>query len=573
MRKWTLTAGWMMAMVTFSSNAVAAEQVAGNWIGSLPVQPGIEFRIALHLKKSAAGFEGTYDSLDQGRYDQPLSGIAMSDGKLGFTTTTSHAQFSGTWDAKAHSWSGQWTLQGGQAIPVTFTAGIYPPPPAIAGIDGDWDGPLQVGLGARLRLAFHFTTGPHGTQGNFDSIDQQVNGIALSNLHRDGQTIAFDVKTIGASFSGTLDATGQAITGQWTQGGMNLPLAVTRRAAGAAQATLNRPQTPMKPYPYREEEVAYDDASARVKLAGTLTLPQGDGPFPAVVLIAGSGPNTRNEPIFGHQIFLVLADYLTRHGIAVLRFDKRGTGASTGDYAAATSADFANDVEASMAYLRSRKEIDAAHIGLVGHSEGGLIAPMVAARDSATAFIVLMAGPGVSGNEVLLKQGDLISRAGGASEADIASGAELRGQLIAIVRSERDPAQAETKMRAAFANYGKAHNVPDRVIDAQIKALNTEWFRYFFLYDPAPTLRALKCPVLAVIGSKDLQVPADQNLPALKTALAHNKRATVEELPNLNHMFQTAQTGGFGEYGQIEETIAPSALDTFTNWILKQTKR
>lgn len=571
MRKWTLAAGWMMAMVMLSSDAMAAEQVVGNWIGALHIQPGLDLRIALHFKKTAAGFEGTYDSLDQGRYDQPLSDVAASDGKLGFTTV-SHAQFSGTWDVKAHSWGGRWTLQG-QSFPVTFTTGTYPPPPAIAGIDGDWDGPLQVGLGARLRLAFHFVTGPHGTQGNFDSIDQQVNGIALSNLHRDGQTVGFDVKTIGASFSGTLDTTGQAMAGQWTQGGMNLPLTITRRAAGATQATLNRPQTPVKPYPYREENVAYDDASAKVKLAGTLTLPQGAGPFPAVVLIAGSGPNTRNEPIFGHQIFLVLADYLTRHGIAVLRFDKRGTGESGGDYASATSADFANDVEASMAYLRGRKEIDARHIGLVGHSEGGLIAPMVAARDRDTAFIVLMAGPGVSGADVLLKQGDLLARAGGAAETDIAAGSELRGKLIAIVREERDPAVAETKLRAAFADFAKAHNVPQRVVDAQIKALNTEWFRYFFAYDPAPALRNLRCPVLALVGSKDLQVPADQNLPALRAALFHNKNAMVEELPNLNHMFQTAQTGGLGEYGQIDETIAPIALDTITNWIVKQTKK
>jgi hypothetical protein len=333
---------------------------------------------------------------------------------------------------------------------------------------------------------------------------------------------------------------------------------------------MKRPQTPVKPYPYREEDVAFDDGAARVKLAGTLTLPPGPGPFPAVVLIAGSGPNTRDEPILGHKPFLVLADWLTRHGIAVLRYDKRGVGASGGDYAKATTLDFAADAEAAAAYLRGRKEIDPRRVGLIGHSEGGLIAPIVAAKDPKIAFIVMMAGPGVDGLDILMEQGRLITKAMGLTDAQAEKGAALRKTMFDIVRSEKDPQVAAARLKAAADAWAKANDASPQAVELQANLVNTDWFRFFYDYDPAVTLRQLRCPVLALIGSKDLQVPADQNLPAIRAALAHDPGADVEELPNLNHLFQTARTGSPGEYAQIEETIAPLALDTITSWILKQ---
>jgi hypothetical protein len=316
--------------------------------------------------------------------------------------------------------------------------------------------------------------------------------------------------------------------------------------------------------------VTFDDAASHVRLAGTLTLPQGAGPFPAVVLVSGSGPNTRNEPIMNHQLFLVLADHLTRHGVAVLRYDKRGTGTSTGDYAKATTQDFADDADAAAAFLRARKEIDPAKVGLIGHSEGGLIAPMVAVADPKVDFIVMMAGPGVDGAQVLTEQGRLITKAMGLSDAQVAETSALREKLIAIVRTEKDPAVAAAKMRALIAADPKLKDTPPAAIEAQISAINSDWFRFFFNYDLAIALRQVRCPVLAMIGSKDLQVPPDQNLPAIRAALAHNPDAEVEELPSLNHLFQTAKTGAVGEYGEIEETLAPVALDLMTGWILKR---
>ena len=443
---------------------------------------------------------------------------------------------------------------------------------ASASVEGDWDGALTVNATVKLRIALHIKSGPQGLSGTMDSIDQQAMGIPASSVTLDGPQVRFEIKAIAGVFLGAPDASGQTLTGQWSQGGASLPLVLTRRAAGQPQAALNRPQTPVKPYPYGEEEVAYDNAAAHVRLAGTLTLPKGKGPFPAVVLVAGSGPNTRNEPILGHQIFLVLADHLTRQGIAVLRYDKRGAGASTGDYAKATTMDFADDVQAAMAYLKTRKDIDPRRIGLIGHSEGGEIVPIVAARDPSTAYIVMMAGPGANGADILMEQGRLIAKAAGMDDARIAQTSALRAEMISIVRTEKDPAAAEVKLRAAFAPTAKAMNLPDSAVDAQIQQINTAWFRAFFDYDPAVTLRQVKRPVLAINGSLDLQVPPAQNLPPIRAALAQNRDAEIDELPGLNHLFQTAKTGGVGEYGQIEETISPLALDTITRWVLKHSQ-
>ena len=557
-----LFAGLSLAL---AAQAALAQQATGNWLGALVVSPAVTLHVAIHIHESAA--TGTFDSLDQAIYDVPLSYIAVTGGSLSFSIARLHATYAGTWDAAGHGWSGQWT-QNGRSLPLTLVPGEPPATPTITGLDGDWDGTLSVGGGMKLRLALHVETGPRGTWARLDSIDQQSK-VAVSALSRDGQTLHLEIKLIGAAYDATLESKGQTLTGTWVQGGQSMPLVLTRRAAGQAAAVLKRPQTPVKPYPYREEEVTFEEPGSHVKLAGTLTLPEGAGPFPAVVLVSGSGPNTRNEPILGHQLFLVLADHLTRHGIAVLRYDKRGTGTSTGDYAKATTEDFAHDADAAAAWLRARKEIDPAKVGLIGHSEGGLIVPMVAVADPKVDFIVMMAGPGVDGAQVLAEQGRLISRAMGMTDQQVADDSTLREQMIAIVRAEKDPAVAEAKLRALLAANPQMNGQPAAVIDAQIKAMNNAWFRFFFNYDPAVALRKVRCPVLAINGSKDLQVPPAQSLPAIRAALAHNPDVEVDELPGLNHLFQTAKTGAPGEYGEIEETIAPVALDTMTGWIVR----
>ncbi len=453
--------------------------------------------------------------------------------------------------------------------PVSSPAPNSPAPKAVQSIDGDWDGTLAVSL-TNLRLAFHLKTGPSGMTGTVDSIDQQAIGIPLSKVARDGDKVEIEVAVIKGVFQGTLDPSGQTLTGEWRQSAVALPLKLTRRAAGQAQAVMRRPQTPSKPYPYREEEITFPDAAAGVSLAGTLTLPEGKGPFPAVVLVAGSGPNTRNEPIAGHQIFLVLADHLTRHGIAVLRYDKRGTGRSTGDYGKSTSYDFADDAQSAIAYLRTRGEVDPKHVGLIGHSEGGLIVPIVAARDPSTAFIIMMAGPGVNGADVWLEQLKLILAASGVPADKIALAAAQRQKMIDIIRNENDPVKAAAPLRALMK--AQAPQAMPGQIDAVVAQINNTWFREFFAYDPAPVLRKAKCSVLALAGSKDLQAPPAQSLPPIRAALACDSDVEIDELPGLNHLFQTAKTGGLVEYGQIEQTLAPIAMDTMTRWILDHSR-
>jgi pimeloyl-ACP methyl ester carboxylesterase len=552
------------------SGAAMAQTVVGDWHGTLAVGPGRSHRLGLHIRPAeGGGYSGTLDDLDRAAADLPVTNITLSGDTFTFSAPIkgAPATFDGKWDAASRQWAGEWT-QGGTPFALAFSRGAAPPLPSIAGIDGVWDGTLTTPT-AKLRMVLHIRTGAIGTAAWLDSTDQFSYGLDATGLHRDDADVGFEMPVLKVVFKGALSSDRQTITGVFTQAGIPNPLTLTRRASGAAAPAVNHPQTSKKPYPYREEAVAFDDAAAHVTLAGTLTLPPGVGPFPAVVLIAGSGANTRDEPILGHQIFLVLADYLTRHGIAVVRYDKRGTGDSTGDYAKATSQDFADDAEAAAAWLRGRREIDPRRVGLIGHSEGGLIAPMVAAHDPKIAFVVMMAGPGVDGLDILTEQGRLIAKAMGLSDADVAASAAFRRQIFDIVRAEKDPERATAKLKVALDAYAKARGVPEAEMEAEASQFNSDWFRFFYDYDPAIALRQLRCPVLALTGSLDLQAPPGQNLPPIRAALAHDPDAEVVELPALNHLFQTARTGSPSEYGQIEETIAPLALATITDWILR----
>jgi fermentation-respiration switch protein FrsA (DUF1100 family) len=430
---------------------------------------------------------------------------------------------------------------------------------------GDWLGTLNVGPVA-LRLVLHVTAGSDGRlTATLDSIDQGAKGIPVSLIALKDSTMSLAVAVINGSYEGRVSADGNAIDGTWTQAG-SLPL-VFRRVKDASELVPKRPQNPVPPLPYREEDVTFANASANVTLAGTLTVPAGAGPFPAVVLISGSGPQDRDEALMGHRPFLVLADYLTRHGIAVLRADDRGVGKSTGNHKTATTVDFASDAEAGLGYLMSRAEVNKQKIGLVGHSEGGIIAPMVAARNPSVAFIVLLAGSGVPGDQILVAQSALIAQASGIPRDQVDQNTQTLRGLIEIIKNETDDAALHAKIREALT--GK---VPPSQIDLQVKTLTTPWFRYFLTYDPAAALRRVTTPVLAMNGEKDLQVPPKQNLDAIRAALkaGGNTRVEVIEMPGLNHLFQTAKTGSPIEYGLLEETIAPSALDKIATWIASQ---
>jgi pimeloyl-ACP methyl ester carboxylesterase len=418
----------------------------------------------------------------------------------------------------------------------------------------------------QLRLVLHVEKGADGSHSaTLDSIDQGTMGIPVSTISFQGSTVTFSVDSVDGSFNGDLNAEGTAIEGIWSQAGTGLPLRLEAVGDGAA-FELRRPQNPVKPYPYREEEVEYRNESAGITLAATLTIPMGKGPFPTVHLITGSGAQDRDESLMGHRPFLVLADYLTRRGIAVLRADDRGVGKSGGTVAEGTTADFAKDIEAGVAYLQTRAEVDRAKIGLIGHSEGGVIAPMVAARHPDIAFIVMMAGTGVPGDEIVVAQSVLLSQAAGLSSEQAEQNGVRQREIVTVIKQEHDGVLLEQRLRDLL------RGTPEAQLGGQIKVLSSPWYRYFLTYDPAAALRRVKCPVLAINGQRDLQVPPGQNLPAIRKALEEggNKHFDVVELPQLNHLFQTAKTGAVSEYGQIEETIALAALELMAGWILKQ---
>lgn len=446
-------------------------------------------------------------------------------------------------------------------------------------IEGIWEGQLKV-PGTELRIVFNISKNQDGAlTATLDSPDQGVTDIPVEEVIFKDNTLHLEVKSAGSVFEGNVSEDFLVIEGEWKQSGQALPLTV-KRVDKAVE--ILRPQEPKKPYPYIERQVEYTNLKAGVKLVGTLTLPSDKGVFPAVLLINGSGPQDRDETIYSHRPFLVIADYLTRRGIAVLRVDDRGVGESTGDFSQATSEDFASDVLAGVEYLKTCKEIDPKKIGLIGHSEGGIIAPMVAVQSPDVAFIVMMAGTGLTGEEILYLQGALISRAMGISEEDITKNRQFNEKIFSVIKEEKDKKNAEERLRQMFMeDWEKVSDEekekigdPEVYLNAQFQSLLSPWLKFFLTYDPKPTLSKVKCPVLAINGEKDLQVPPKENLSAIEEALVAggNKNFTVKELPGLNHLFQTAQTGVPSEYAKIEETISPVAFKIVGDWILEQTK-
>ncbi|HNS20619.1 MAG TPA: alpha/beta fold hydrolase [Sedimentisphaerales bacterium] len=444
-------------------------------------------------------------------------------------------------------------------------------------LEGTWLGTLKVTPTASLRLVFNIQAKPDGSfSGTLDSLDQGAMGLPISRIEIEKDKVTVEASTVGSRYEGTMNAEGSEINGKWTQGPASLDLLLKRVKEAPKPKEFKRPQEPKRPYPYRDEEVTYQNARDGVTLAGTLTMPTEAGPFPAVLLITGSGREDRDEALFGHRPFLVLADYLTRRGIAVLRVDDRGAGGSTGDTSQATSEDFARDVLAGVEYLKTRKEINPKRIGLIGHSEGGIIAPMVAVQSHDVAFIVLIAGTGITGERILQGQIATVLKLADADQAQIDAAIQKQGQELEIIKREPDPELRKQKVRKAIeddlARLDEARkNTIDysALVEAHVTRFASPWLRFFILHDPATVLRKVKCPVLAINGQLDTQVLAKENLPAIEQALREggNTRIVIKELPGLNHLFQTAKTGAGDEYAQIEETMSPLALETIAGWM------
>ena len=539
------------------------QDLTGDWQGTLSAG-GANLRLVLHVTKAAGSFKANLDSVDQGA-NIPVNSVAFKDSKLTLSLEMIHATYEGKVSPDGNIISGTWTQ--GQPFPLDFKRGS---PAKPSDVDGAWMGTLDTGA-IKLRVVFHLLNSASGLTAAMDSPDQGMKGLLASAVKRDGASLRIEADKLNGVYEGTIAADRSSIDGKWTQAGNTLPL-VLNPIKDEAALEPKRPQNPVKPYPYRDEDVSYENKIQNVTLAATLTIPQGKGPFPAVVLITGSGPQDRDETLLGHKPFLVLSDYLTRHGIAVLRADDRGTAKSTGDFKTATTADFATDTEAGIAYLKTRPEIDPHRIGLIGHSEGGVIAPMIAARNPDVAFIVMMAGTGVPGDQVLVAQGEAIAVASGTKPEEAAKHAAKEKEMLALIEAEKVPSEKDDAALEKQLREKMADDVPEAQISLQIKQLTSPWFRYFLTYDPAVALRKVTCPVLVLNGEKDKQVLPEQNLPPIRQALtqAGNKVFEVDELPGLNHLFQTAKTGSPTEYAQIEETMSPVALEKISTWIGKQ---
>lgn len=472
-------------------------------------------------------------------------------------------------------------------LPLSDEEKVNQPPKDPVGI---WEGTLNVGA-LKLRLGFQIRRDGEKWSATMDSPDQGAVDIPLSPPKWTDNALTLELPAARLSFTGKLSPDGQELHGTFKQGGLELPLTLRRVAAKTA---LRRPQEPKPPFPYRAVDVTFDNPKAAgVKLAGTFTIPQGTGPFPAVLLISGSGQQNRDEELYGHKPFLVLADHLTRHGFAVLRYDDRGVGQSKGPVVEATTADFAIDAEAGFDWLRQRPEIDARAVGLIGHSEGGSIAIMIAARRAEVAFVILLAGPGTSGAEILQHQVEMLARAEKVSDADV----RLRGELQAILNKlaieletaefrkqasaalrERLQQASPAELRRLVPTKSAAEVSVDEVLrelDPQLQYLTTPWMRFFLRYDPRVDLRRIKCPVLALGGELDLQVAAKENLAEIETTLKQTGNGDVSTIvvPKVNHLFQTAQTGSPAEYGRIEETISPQVLKIITDWLRERTRK
>lgn len=444
-------------------------------------------------------------------------------------------------------------------------------------IDGTWSGAISV-AGQILPMTVHFTTDDTTVSAAIDI--QGATGVPLQNISYSDPTVHFELQGGAgmAVFDGQL--LGDSIGGSFTQAGITGSFAMTRTAEPAEAAA-----EPDDRLPYRQEEVVFQNGD--VTLAGTLTLPDTGAPHPAAIMISGSGPQNRNEELFGFKPFLVIADHLTRNGIAVLRYDDRGVGGSTGNVSESTTENFAEDALAAVRMLQERQDIDDARIGLIGHSEGGVVAPLAASRSSDVAFAVLLAGTSVPGEEILYEQGELILRANGASEAQLAAQRQTQERLFQVVKTNAGWDDFEARLRAELLagldslppERRDAIDDPDAYVQAQIQAqvaaAKTPWFQFFLTYDPAIALRQVEVPVLALFGELDLQVSPAQNRPAMEEALraGGNSDYTIEILPKANHLFITATTGSPTEYATLPKEFVPEFLPTITQWLRARTLR
>ncbi|MFK7776129.1 MAG: alpha/beta hydrolase family protein [Saprospiraceae bacterium] len=440
---------------------------------------------------------------------------------------------------------------------------------------GDWNGALEV-QGMQLRIVFHITEDGENLKATMDSPDQGANGIPVDKVTRSGKELTIEMPKMGIKYTSTLNEDGTEIEGTFNQGPMSFPLKMTREKV--AKKELVRPQEP-KTFAYEQEEVKFENPKGGHHLAGTLTIPPGGKFEEVVILITGSGPQDRNEELLGHKPFLVLSDHFTKRGIAVLRYDDRGVAKSTGTFKGSTSRDFADDANAAVSFLKKRKDMTGKKIGLCGHSEGGMIAPIVASENTDVDFIVLLAGPGINIPDLMKLQTDKISEAEGVDENMRTLNAVIIENAFGFLHENKGMNKDELRngltkiLSDGFESLPAAEREgedKEEFMEGELAMMLDDWFLYFMQFDPTDYLTKVKCPVLAVNGELDLQVTSKENLEGISNSLAKagNKNVTIKEFKSLNHLFQIAETGAPSEYAKLEETFNENAMKFVSDWIL-----
>ena len=572
-------------MILFTST-LKGNDITGKWNGTLEVQ-GTQLRIAFNVEDKDGVLSSKMDSPDQGAFGIPTDATTYTDGKLTIKMSSMQIEYIGVWNETKGSIEGTFK-QGSMEIPLNLSkektkekAAVTPKASKDSPyrqITKKWNGLIEI-QGMSLPVVFNVEEKDGALVATMDSPEQGAFGIPTDAATFEDGKLTIKINSMQIEYSGVWNEADESIKGTFKQGPMEIPLNLsTEKVEKKAKV---RPQEP-KDFPYQQEEVTFVNPNGKHKLAGTLTIPQ-DGEFEKVaVFITGSGPQNRNEEILGHRPFLVLSDYLTRNGIAVLRYDDRGVGESEGDFGAATSADFATDVSAAVDYLKSRKDMTDKKIVLVGHSEGGMIAPMVATERKDVDLLVSLAGPGINIPELMQLQTTKMAEAEGGSADVVAANAKVLRKIFAYIKSNPNMKndQLMDGLRSILKNGLK--DFPDSVqeeiaskedfFEGQLTQFSTDWFRFFIGFEPATCWKQVTCPVLAVNGELDMQVTAKENLAGIQEALAEggNEQVTIKEFKSLNHLFQIAETGASSEYAQIEETFNEEVMGYIVDWINRQ---
>ena len=546
-----------------------------SWGGTLITGMGGKLRVVINITQNEKGnLAALLDSPDQGVNGIPVDSVILENNKIKLIVSSIKGEFEGVINDQFIQIDGEWK-QAGQSLPLILKPII--PSKNEPEYFVMWQGILQAG-DAKLRMVFKFYKNEMDSIGvSLDIPEQRAKDISASTVHNDDDSIYIRFNQMDAYYIGKFNSRKTSIKGKWFQSGSNFDLVLEKIDK---VEEVKHPQEPKGPFPYNEEEVVFENKTAGINLAGTFTYPKeiyNIKGFPAVVLVTGSGPQTRDEEVFGHKTFLVWSDYLTRNGIAVLRYDDRGIGKSKGNFNSATTMDFSTDAIAAIKYLKSRKEVNPEKLGIIGHSEGGLIAPIAANRCKDVSFIVLAAGPAVPGDEIVLLQSELILQKTGAPEEIIKNNNNSNKKIFDIIKNSKDSLEASGKLDHYFndiynslsdseknrSEYSKESN------EQKKKRFLSPWFRQFIMIDPRNELVRLDMPVLAMYGENDLQVPPSQNKDEMEKVLAksRSKYFKVVVLPGLNHIFQESESGLPTEYGNIEQTASPKMLELMTDWI------